>query len=355
MRRILFFSSEPGGAAILTPVIRLLELEKEYEIVVIGYGHGLKRFRQNGVQCIEIGNIGKGDVGIIGRYKPDFIITSATSLPWFDMSEKHLWYNARNAGIKTLAFIDQWQNYKIRFSGTSDDETLYYLPDYINCIDSTGRIEMISEGFSEGILYPLGHPYLTELKNAYEALNPEEINRKLDVQNKQVDPERTLLFVSEAIREHFGTVRGYDQYQVLEYFLENARKSASEALILIKLHPKDDINSFNEITLQFKDINLMYCQDNLSSLECLYTSNYIFGMTSMMLIEGFILGKAIVSLQPGLKINDPLVLTRSKKIPLLKDHEEFDVFGFQPGNTDGFNINFDKEEFLNVLGTMIES
>jgi len=353
MRRVLFFSPEPGGAATLTPVIRLLEQEKEYEIVVTGYGHGLKRFLQNGVKCLEIGNIAKDDMEVIERYEPDFIITSATSLPRFDMSEKHLWHNARKAGIKTFAFIDQWQNYKIRFSGTSDDETLYYLPDYINCIDSTARTEMISEGFSESILYPLGHPYLTELKNAYEALNPEDIYRKLKVQNRPVDPERTLLFVSEAIREHFGTVRGYDQYQVLEYFLENIRKSAPEALVLVKLHPKDDIKNFDEITSQFKDINPIYCQDDLSSLECLHASNYIFGMTSMMLIEGFILGKVIVSLQPGLKIEDPLVLTRKRKIPLLKDHEEFDVFGFCAGNTNDFNINFDKEIFLNFLETVI--
>lgn len=347
MKMIVFFTSEPGGAAILIPVIRLLEQQNKYKTIVTGYGFGLSRFLQNGVKCIEINKISRNDMEIFDRYNPDLIITSATSLPGFDMSEKYLWHNARAAGVKTLAFLDQWQNYTQRFSGPSDDEKLKYLPDFINCIDSTARKEMVSEGFNDDILFTMGHPYLTGLRDSYNNISFEEIKKKLNL--GIINPEKTLLFVSEAIREHYGSARGYDQYQVLDYFLLNVRRSAPDALVLVKLHPKDEIKNFDEITSKFNDINLIYCHNELSSLESIYIADRIFGMTSIMLIEGFILGKAVVSLQPGLKIEDPLVLSRNKKVPLLKDYEEFDAFCFRPGNAGSFNINFDKKEFLNFL------
>jgi hypothetical protein len=348
-RNILVFSAEPGGAETLTPVIRLLSRQNHYAIVVLGYGHGLKRFQQKGVSCIEVERIAMHDLALIKKYAPDFIITSATSLAKFDMSEKYLWRSANKVGIRTLAFLDQWQNYSQRFSGPSDNEMLAYLPDFINCIDQTGRVEMLEEGFDGTRLISLGHPYLSSIREAYLTDTPEELKFKIKVFAGRCTPQNTLLFVSEPLREHFGSSRGYDQYQTLEYFLENVLRSAPNLTVLIKLHPKDLLEYFQEIALRYKALDLHFIRNELSSLECLRAAETVFGMTSIMLIEAFILGKIVVSLQPGLKIADPLVLTRHGYIPLLTDRSNFNILGFNRGSAENIAVSFNENAFLKLI------
>jgi len=142
-KSILFFSCEPGGAEVLIPVIKLLTEQPDYFVSVVGYGFALSRFAAKDVDVIEIEPVARGDFDLFTKFAPDILITSATSLPSRDMSEKYLWVNAREAGIPSIAFLDQWQNYAIRFSGAHDDERLAFLPDMINCINDVGRAEMI--------------------------------------------------------------------------------------------------------------------------------------------------------------------------------------------------------------------
>jgi len=177
-KNILFFSAEAGGAEVLTPVVRLLRNSPLYEICVLSYGHGRKRFLANGIECVETGKIVKGDRDALERYHPDLIITSAAGIPRFDMSDKYLWETARETGIKTIAFLDQWQNYAMRFSGVEEGERLAYLPDLINCIDHFGLEEMKSEGFPEDMLVPLGHPYLFERQGCYASANAVKARNK---------------------------------------------------------------------------------------------------------------------------------------------------------------------------------
>ena len=104
-KKILFFSSEPGGAEILIPVIELLKAKGKYDVKVTGYGFGLERFKMKQVPCQKIDAIEKGDLKLIKKISPNFIISSAASLPYKDMSEKYLWHNAKKAEVKTMALI----------------------------------------------------------------------------------------------------------------------------------------------------------------------------------------------------------------------------------------------------------
>lgn len=339
----------------LAPVVRLLRAQLDWEAVVTGYGHGMNGFRERGIHCEAIERITDGDLRLFEKHKPDLIVSSATSLPAFDMSEKWLWVNARKAGVPSIAFLDQWQNYSIRFSGLTEDERHAYLPDFINCLDGRGRTEMIAEDFEEAKLIQFGHPYLAEVEKMYEALEPEKIRKKLEAEIGELDRGKTVLFVSEAIREYFGSSRSYDQYQVLEYFLQNVRRSAPEANVAIKLHPKDCIETYRQTTAKYVDLKIRFIQNELTSLECLHLTGPVFGMTSMMLIEAFVLGKAVVSLQPGLVAEDPLVLSRHGIVPVIKDNSEFDIFDFSPGCLEHFNISFDQKAFLNFIREIVKA
>jgi hypothetical protein len=352
MKKVLIFTCEPGGAEVLIPVIRLLQ-KNDYCVYVFAYGHAGERFKKNDIPFAEVGPIGKQH-GFPGGAGPDFVITSAASLPEKDMSERFLWGNARVAGIETLAFNDQWQNYSARFSGCGKDERLMYLPDYINCIDDIGKAEMLREGFPQEKLLTFGHPYLAGVRKAFSSVTIADILPQLDTGTSEFRSEDTLLFVSEPLLENFGNKRGYNQYTVLNHFLRNVQSSRRNARVIIKLHPKDKGERFREIAAFFTDIRINFVQNELSSLECLALADRVFGMTSIMLIEAYLLGKSVVSLQPGLVPEDPLVLSRHRLISCITDLADFDPFMFASNRNAEFNVTFNESCFLEFLAEKIE-
>ena len=297
MKKILFFTCEPGGAEVLIPVIQEMNEDNAFEVIVLSYGLAMDRFNKRNILFETINPIQKDDFSIFLTYQPDYIITSATSLPQKDMSEKFIWHNAKQSDIPTMAFLDQWQNYDIRFSGTSSNEYMLYQPDYINCINDIGKQEMIELGFDSNKLLELGQPYLSQLKNTV-LVDKEKIFEQL---NLDKDKE-TVLFVSEAIYENYGNARGYTQYKTLEYLLDN-KEFINNKQIIIKLHPKDDITKFDK----YKDIILI--QNEYTSYEMISVSDFIMGMTSIMLIEAYILEKKVLSIQLN-SMKDLLLLSK---------------------------------------------
>jgi hypothetical protein len=354
MTNILFFTSEPGGAETLTPVIRLLR-GHAYEATVLTYGHAIPRFRRNGISFSEIQQAELDADRVVRACEPAYVITSATSLPTQDMAEKYFWEASRKAGIGTLAFNDQWQNYAERFSGSAVEDRLKYLPDHINCIDEIGRREMIEEGFSAGQLLTFGHPYLSEVAARYGSLDRRNAAELLGIPLSDLNRSETLIFVSEPLREYFGTIRGYDQYEALDLFLKNVSRLRTGVQEIVKLHPKDNPSKFTEIFERHRHLRIHPVQNQLASLECLTLSDRIFGMTSIMLIEAYLLGKSVVSVQPGLKVKDPLVLSRYGLIPRLDKHSDFDPFALKSAFHPAFPVAFDQTGFLNFIEGQVRS
>lgn len=346
---ILFFSCEPGGAEALIPVIKSVAKETTHKVIVLSYGLGAERFARKDIEYIEVGRMGENDPTIMNTYRPDLVITSATSLPERDMSEKYLWHNARLDGIPTIAFLDQWQNYAVRFSGPSAAERLSYLPDYINCINDIGEREMIEEGFDPHSLIKLGQPYLSSLINDAKLIDVDEIKNKLAI----TPDHRVVMFVSEAIREHYGHIRGYDQYDALRLFLELMLKATQQTELLIKLHPKDTQVEYERILSEYPTLHSRVVKNELSPLESILISDEVFGMTSIMLVEAYLLGKKTVSLQPGLVGKDSCVLTRYRIIPAIVSRNINDPMQPALSIKNDFDFEFKKNRFLEILDSLI--
>ena len=144
-------------------------------------------------------------------------------------------------------------------------------------------------------------------------------------------------------------MRGYNQYSVIEHFLNNVRRTARHSRVIIKLHPKDDKARFAYLTLGRSNPSVNLVQNEISSIECLKLTNHVFGMTSLMLIESFILGKMVTSLQPGLIGVDQCVLSRHAFIQNITNHEPFDPFYFERDKATYFDILFNEEDFIDFL------
>lgn len=335
-RRVLFFSCEPGGAEVLIPVVELLR-QRDFDVEVAAYGHGRDRFIAKGVACRDIEPVALGDKRLLASVQPELLITSAASLPDRDQSERQLWLGARQSGIPSIAFLDQWQNYAARFSGVSAASHLAYLPDFINCIDEIGRFEMIAEGFPHDRLRAFGHPYLSSLKDHSTKVSRTDVCRRLGVDAG----EPILLFASEAIQQHFGRTRGYDQYDALKLFFSLLAAGTWTGRPVIKLHPKESREQYVTLIEEHMALWPVIVTNELSPAECLAVATHVFGMTSIMLIEAYVLGLPVTSLQPGLIGEDPLVLSRLGLVPIARSQSILPPFG-----TQNFSWFFAADAFL---------
>src|SRR5436309_838362 len=129
IKNLLAFAREAGGAAVLLPVLNQIRPHTHVEVLAKDYA--LDIFREAGFAPHELKKVSKNTMnGILkNQDRPDVLLSSAASLPHLDMTEKHLWIWARCMGIPSVAVLDQWQNYALRFSGRKADERLSYLPD----------------------------------------------------------------------------------------------------------------------------------------------------------------------------------------------------------------------------------
>ncbi len=343
MKKVLFFTCEPGGAEVLIPVIELLRDNPLFAVNVVGYGYAVERFTTKKINYDLIDPVEKNDVTLFETYSPDILITSATSLPDKDMSEKYLWENAKRIGIKSIAFLDQWQNYAIRFSGIKEDQKLIYQPDFINAINQIAINEMLPLGFHKKSLLAFGHPYLSSIKFTLANIDKNRILANMKIE----DTKEVFLFISEAIKENFSNSRGYDQYIVLDLFLQHMmnRKNIS---IVIKLHPKDDAKKFNDIFKRYSELDLKIVKNEYTSLEMISIANTIVGMTSIMLIEAYILGKHVISFQPNLLIDDPLIISKNNYISKSYTHDLNLEMKHTP-NIVPFEYEFNQQGFVDFL------
>jgi hypothetical protein len=163
---------------------------------------------------------------------------------------------------------------------------------------------------------------------------------------------RVLLFVSEPLEENYGMTRGYTQYSALRFFLQKILPSQGDVLTLLKLHPKDIGSKYGRIIKSTKQRIEVIGQD-FDPLEALAVSDAVFGMTSVMLIQAFILGKPVVSLQPGLIGEDQMVLSRHGYIRKITSVESIACMP-PKGVGRHFCVEFNEEKFLSLVRKLVK-
>ncbi|HNW25905.1 MAG TPA: polysialyltransferase family glycosyltransferase [Candidatus Gastranaerophilaceae bacterium] len=303
MAKIMFFAHDPGGANAILPLIE--PLEKENEVFVFAKGPAL----------LKLPNPKILEENTLKIVNPDFLITGTSAS---DMTEKLLWQDSKDLNIKSMAILDHWVNYGIRFSkyGLNEiekfDKKCEFLPDYIIVMDEFAKQEMIKDGVPAEIIYPLGNPHFENLLR--QSKNVKNVRSKFAKKN-----EFLITFASEPYTEDYG--QGNEK-KVLEDLIHIAKDKNIK--IIVKLHPKEDFSKYSE----FK--NVMFDKETAPT-EVIMASDLIVSMTSMFLLEAMILGKNILSYQPNETNPDKFILTRNKMLPFVKNKEDF------------------KEKILNIL------
>ena len=212
MARILLFSRDPGGANVIIPLVRPLR-SRGHVALIFGKDSALARYANAGLKGINIvdriGEVSQGSVArLVAEERPDLIAT-ATSAD--DFSERFFWKSAETLGIPSLAILDQWINYGVRFSKWPLSEIRRYLlnpshpylPSKILLMDERARHEAIRDGLDANRLVVTGQPHFQTILRTSESVTRGEVEAVRA--RLGVDPAVCLTtFASEPISGMYG-------------------------------------------------------------------------------------------------------------------------------------------------------
>ncbi|MEI6207375.1 MAG: hypothetical protein WCP20_11365 [Desulfuromonadales bacterium] len=323
MRRVLIFSRDPGGTNTVIPLVAPLR-ERGCTVYVFGKDTALEKFRLAGIGAVDICSYLPDLTSLSLRQLlidelPDIVVTGTSA---DDVTEKQLWSVAAELRIPSMAILDQWANYGIRFSeyGVSEIERYTaskqhtYLPDRIVAMDDYAKREMIAEGLPGERIIVCGQPYFETLFASRQ--NSDEMARLNEVYALS-DKDFVVVFASEPMTQTYGTsaVRhwGYNELTIFEGLvstLENlARESARRVTLIIRPHPKENRDNFLDL-VKGCDALQWRIDTDFHPWTLISRADLVCGMSSIFLVEAVILGTPAMSIQVGLARENPFILDR---------------------------------------------
>ena len=325
-RRILIFSRDPGGTNAIMPLIEPLRALGN-EVSVYGKDAALSIYRKQNIDCSDIcdtipsGTQEETDE-FVRKTRPDLIVTGTSSE---DFTERHLWKAAERAEITSFAVLDQWTNYRLRLIPEGGDPmneratSELIVPSFFFIMDEFARKEMCALGIDREKLVVSGQPFFDYIRKTGDRITRGEVEQ---LRRELTGTQGGLVFVFASqpiasIHRQNGMAEdywGYTEKTVLKSVAGCLSKLAEEtpvkATLVLRLHPKDESNVYQDTLATFSNsIKVVVDRETDSSL-LLKAADLVIGMFSMLLLEAAILEKRFISVQIGLKRENPLIFDR---------------------------------------------
>lgn len=252
---------------------------------------------------------------ILDEFKPDLIVSSACGEEQELFASKY----ARQNSCKHIQFIDTFYGYKSRIEASNFEG---YQPHEIWFIHDVAMNEAISEGVESERVKVVGHPYFEKLA-------------KTPIENKAASG--SVVFVAQPISQISGLKDelGYDENDIWELLRDFRAKNSDVIKTLIYApHPA-----------QRNTPELKGDEQLLKSSESAFEAAEIMvGMFSTIMIEAYLKGQSVISIQCGLKTKNKDILSRAGFIPLINEQKDFQVFRQkrERGDNSDFLKSFDQ-------------
>ena len=297
---------DAGGAGAAAPLIA--ELLKIYECTILAHDtaasvlHGIPVERKSFIQHDEA-------VKILEEKKPQLVFTGTSTSG--DTIDRVFIAAAKSLGIPTLIILDYWGNYRARFADTAGHD-LACLPDKITVMNEDAAREMIADGVPQERIVIAGSP-------RFEAITKKGYDRKPHrdkiVHQYNLDNEKPwILFLSQPYVSAYGGEEGSRQktgYTEKDsaLCLINALKER-DLQLLVRLHPREDIKN----RALFQNSPCVFTQD-IGINTLISACDVVTGMSTVALVDAYLMKKPVISIQPGQKNEDMCYLTRCGLIP----------------------------------------
>lgn len=191
---------------------------------------------------------------------------------------------ARSLGLRSVAVVDHWVNYKGRFIWHGEE----MLPDEIWVVDKYAK--KLAEEIFHGIS-------IRQLPNYYLDHQVAEVRQFEKSISKRT--AGNILYVLEPIRQTWGNGETPGEFQALEFFMNNMPSLGLEAEVDIRLkpHPSDPAGKYDNWVRSQSRYRISV--DTLSPLaELIAWSDVVVGCQTYAMVIAIAAGKRVISAIP---------------------------------------------------------
>ena len=289
MARLVFAAHDPGGALMIAAASGSI-LSAGHKISYIGAGAAAEIWRRAGHEVLEVGSDDR--ICEIIRGPCDALITGTG----FGDFERNCWLWARSISCPAMAVIDAWTGFESRFEGPDG----FLFPDIIGVIDNEMAFQLSQLIDPKTQIVEIGQSHLRVQTQKLMEQRPKKTYSK---------KKPTWVFFSEPILQDFGPIqRGFDQFKILEGLVAVLKNGFSLNLV-VKPHPRECSEHWLKYCQKPHISNAVYMRYSEKPAEkLLLEADAVIGMTTMVLLEAYLLRIPIVSVQIGRKsIFNPLI------------------------------------------------
>lgn len=307
---IISVCGDPGGANAVAPVIRMLGLENQACMLNYAYNEGVAVLHRYGISSRLLPQQPNVEWALrqLEANRASLLLTgtSHNGVNW----EKFFISAARRVGIHSVAVLDFWGNYAIRFSDNHGN--LRFMPDTLAVMDERARMEAVAVGLPVERIIVTGQPAFDSLAECRWQFSPERrsaLRQSLDLP----DGGLLVMFASQPLCRLHDTsdaqIRypGFDEESVLAELICSleaiSRQYGTFITLLIRPHPRETVAEYQHYASERISIRVSMEGE---SREYAMASDLVVGMNSVLLVEACYLGCLVVSLQPGLEKADAL-------------------------------------------------
>lgn len=323
---VLICAEDPGACNYLAPLPAQLSAEG-LTSAVIAHPRVAERVETWGAP-VETPPLHADAAAVWARRAPRALVTGTTEFR--DCLGLKLIDAARRTQAPSVAVIDMMANAEHRFRGASDDP-LRHAPDWLAVSDAETLEAFAALGFPRQRIALCGHPHFDVVRARRAGLE----RRDRGALRRELFPgangRKVVVFVAESVdqldpgfsrRSATYTLRGrggsdYRTAIVLEEFLDAAAKLPEKPYVVLRLHPKNDPAEFSAYERE-----LDFVSAGGDPLPLVWAADAVVGMTSMLLIEAHLLGRAALSILPRSEERELIVTTANGITPVASSRDE---------------------------------
>ena len=314
---ILVFAEDPGAINYLLLFVKYLH-SNYIKFLLLGAGCaledinlqslGIRSFDTNSIKKLEASGITAVMVGTSeNRDSLSFKLTT-----WASINR-----------ISSYAIIDSSANANQRFSGNSQNP-LEYSPDFLFVPDQFTFDLFISYGFQKKNIFIIGSPdpqqklHNNDSANTCQVCNTirmiagqrkiitfiSELSTGLNESQYKYSPDYTISGTSGSLKR--TTIVIEELLHCLEVI---KNKTGWDPYLILRLHPKENSHDHHQYLDRFNTLSI-----HEDPLKIILESDFIIGMSSMLLYEGFLMNKQCLSILPRDQEKDWLPIIRNQNI-----------------------------------------
>jgi len=312
--KVITACQDPGGTNAVYPVVKALKA-RGYDVIVCAAGHAAGILKKKNCPCVEVDLADISHVqGIVDEHAPKYVLLGTS---WGNSVEDLFVTVCRKKHIFTAAVLDSWAYYKERFSDIDAGGEPKFMPDIVCAMDDYAKNEMIQAGLPADRIFVTGNPYFDDLREQAARFTQKTKESLLDKWLLESDT-KIVSFFSQTIDKTFGSSAGdprylgYTQKDALMLLVNSLHKFVEDEkdniALIVRPHPKEDIRMYDGMFRGDKHIAVIV-SDEEDAREIMSVSDVVVSMFSILLVEAYMIGKDIISVQPNHK-KDNFVLSR---------------------------------------------